>query len=243
MLVHTVVALCGMMVAAAPVTTAPATGASGLKGEYVEARTSDVFTGPCFSNAEVYITGNQAVVAWKVTEGSFNGQNLSGLTVAAAVRGNSTFDADAPEQAESVLIVDNRATAAQRDALVAMAKTLGGERLKRVVAVKSSPMSLVIESGHATDEHSAADAEHSRHAMPKAPRALFLAPGLAEISTRPLDDRDHKCGNEVLAYTPISKGVEVLPAFTLGNFFKGEELNTRWDDPNARSSMVGKFAL
>ena len=45
-------------------------GAAGIRGEYIEARTADVFTGPCFSNAEVFIYGNQAVMAWKVTEGS-----------------------------------------------------------------------------------------------------------------------------------------------------------------------------
>src|SRR5258708_4948892 len=42
--------------------------AAGLRGDYVEARTADVFTGPCFSNAEIFIYGNQAVLAWKVTE-------------------------------------------------------------------------------------------------------------------------------------------------------------------------------
>jgi hypothetical protein len=79
--------------------------------------------------------------------------------------------------------------------------------------------------------------------MPQAPTALFIAPGLATISTRPLDDRDHKCGNEVLAYPPLSKGVDVLPAFTIDNSFSGKALNTRWDDQNARSSMVGRFSL
>jgi hypothetical protein len=79
--------------------------------------------------------------------------------------------------------------------------------------------------------------------MPKAPRALFIAPGLAEISTRPLDERDHKCGNEVQAFPALSKAVDVLPAYTLGHSFKGQGLNTRWDDPNARSSLVGRFAL
>ena len=38
--------------------------AAGIQGDYVEARTADVFTGPCISNAEVFITGSQAVMAW-----------------------------------------------------------------------------------------------------------------------------------------------------------------------------------
>ena len=80
--------------------------------------------------------------------------------------------------------------------------------------------------------------------MPQAPRAFFWAPGLAEIVTRPLDEDDHKCGNEVLAYPPLSKGVDVKPAYTAHTtMFRGQGLDTRWDDPNARSSMVGHFAL
>jgi hypothetical protein len=227
-------ALCGALMLA--VGTA---SAAGLRGEYVEARTNDVFTGPCFSNAEVYLTGHQAVIAWKVTEGSYQGVDLAGLTVAAAVRGTSTFDADQPDAARSVLIVDKSATPKQRAALVAMAKSLGGDRLKNVVEVKDSVISMMVEHG---DADSAAH-EHGLHAMPQAPRAFFWAPGLAEIVTRPLNEDDHKCGNETLAYPPLSKGVDVKPAFTLNNSFRGKGLDTRWDDRSARSSMVGHFAL
>jgi hypothetical protein len=232
---RTLAAMCGALL----VVGTSASYAAGIRGEYVEARTNDVFTGPCFSNADVFITGHQAVMAWKVTEGTYKGVDLAGLTVAAAVKGSSTFDADTPDEARSILIVDKQANPQQREALVALAKALGGDRMKNVVDVRTSPMALTIEHH---DMESPSDA-HTGHVMPKAPRALFIAPDLAEISTRPLDDRDHKCGNEVQAYPALSKGVDVLPAYTLGHSFKGQGLNTRWDDPNARSSLVGRFAL
>ena len=79
--------------------------------------------------------------------------------------------------------------------------------------------------------------------MPHAPRARSGPPGLAQIVTRPLDEGDHFCGNEMVAYPPLSKGVDALPAYTLGNRFRGEGLDTTWDDPNCRSSFVGNFAL
>jgi hypothetical protein len=232
-------ALCGVLVAA----SSGVASAEGIRGEYVEARTADVYTGPCFSNAEVLIYGNQAVMAWKVTEGSYNGVSLAGLSVAAAVRGNTTFSEDKPEQARSVLIVDANANEKQRNALVAMAKELGGTRLSHVVDVKVSRISMKIEShmAAADGEKKSGTAEHST--MPHAPRASFWAPGLAHIVTRPLDERDHFCGNEVVAYPPLSKGTEVLPAYTLGHEFKGKGLNASWDDPNCRSSFVGRFAL
>jgi len=216
-----------------------AASAAGIRGDYVEARTADVFTGPCFSNAEIFIYGNQAVMAWKVTEGSYNGVDLSGLSVAAAVRGTTTFSEDRPERAASVLIVDQDADARQRDALIAMARSLAGHRLDNVVAVKSSRITMKVEA------HSMADMEgtHEGHGMPHAPRASFWAAGLAKIVTRPLDETDHACGNEVVAYPPLSRNVTALPAYTLGHEFKGEGLNTLWDDPNCRSSFVGHFSI
>ena len=230
-------ALCGTLV----LFGAGVANAAGLRGDYVESRTADVFTGPCFSNAEVFIYGNHAVMAWKVTEGSFQGVDLAGLSVAAAVKGSTTFSEDKPELAKAVLIVDERASLSQRAALIAMAKALGGKRLENTTDVRISRISLKIEARPMNA--SLADSAHEPHGMPQAPRATFWASGIAQIVTRPLDDSDHTCGNEVVAYPPLSKGVDVLPAYTLGHAFKGAGLGTVWDDPNCRSSFVGHFAL
>ena len=224
---------CGAMILAA-------TPHPQIKGDYVEARTADIYTGPCFSNAEVFITGDSAVMAWKITEGSYNGQNLKGLSIAAAIKGTTTFSKDKAEKAKSVLIVDKNATPAQRDALIALAKELAGDRLKNVTEVKSARIQLTVE---VMEDHDSASAEETKHhGMPKAPRANVYVPGLAEILTRPLDEGDHACGNEVIEYPPLSKGVTALPAYTLAHTFKGEALGTTWDDPNCRSSFVGHFA-
>jgi hypothetical protein len=228
-------AACGVLALAV---AAPAFAAD-IQGDYIEARTADVFTGPCFSNSEVYITGHQAVVAWKVRQGSWQGVDLSGLSVAAAIRGTTTFSEDNPAAARAVLIVDERATPAQRAALIALAKTLAGERLAHVVAVKTSLINLTVED-HVPGAPAAS--EHKGHALPQAPQGAFWAPDLAEIVTRPLTDTDHLCGNEVVAYQPLSKGVTAQPAYTLGNRFKGKGLNTTWDDQNCRGSFVGHFA-
>src|SRR3954454_7045826 len=106
-MIKSLVALCGALVLGG----ASVAGAAGIRGQYIEARTADVYTGPCFSNAEVLIYGDQAVLAWKVTEGSFQGVDLSGLGVAAAIKGTTTFSEDRPGAARSVLIVDQKATA------------------------------------------------------------------------------------------------------------------------------------
>src|SRR4051794_31171145 len=194
----TLAALCGALLGLMP-NPAPKIQ---VRGDYVEARTADVYTGPCFSNAETFINGDKAVVAWKVTEGSWDGVDLSGLCVAAAVKGTTTFSVDDPAAAKAVLIVDKAADAKQRAALIALAKHLGGDRLARVAEVKTAVMALTIEDEMtmpAVDDLAA-------HKMPRASRALFWAPGLAKVEARPLDERDHKCGNEVVAYPPLSEG-------------------------------------
>ena len=229
----------GRAMGVAVLTFIPAIAISAeIRGEYIEARNADVFTGPCFSNAEIFIYGKQAVLAWKVKQGTWKGVDVAGFCVAAAVVGDTTFSQDHPDKAQSVLIVDSQANDQQRNALIDMAKTLGGPRLGHVRNITATRMSLKLE------EHLSAsiDPEHSKHSMPPSPRASFWAAGIAKILTRPLDDRDHFCGNEVVAYHPLSKSVEVQPAFTLGHEFKGKGLDRGWDDPNCRSSFVGHFA-
>src|ERR1700728_3066129 len=120
--------ICSAMCAALLAMCSSQASAAGIRGDYVEARTADVFTGPCFSNAEVFIYGNHAVMAWKVTDGSWNGVDLKGLCIAAAVNGTTTFSQDTPEKASAVLIVDANASDSQRAALIEMAKSLGGKR-------------------------------------------------------------------------------------------------------------------
>lgn len=218
------------------VLSAGAASAASVEGDYMEARTADVYTGPCFSNSEVFLTGHQAVMAWSIRSGTWNGQDLRGLTVAAALRGTTTFSEDKPELARSIVIVDQRATAEQRDALVDLARHLAGDRLGNIAGIETAQMTLKVERTPESPGHTA------HGGMPKAPRASFWAAGLAEIATRPLTEADHACGNEVVAYSPLSKGVTVTPAFTIGNRFQGSGLDTTWSDPNCRSSFVGHFA-
>lgn len=231
---HAFLALCSTLILSG---TSPAdpSPAAQVQGDYVEARTADIYTGPCFANAEIYTTGHQAVMAWKVTEGTWNGVDLAGLAIAAAVRGSTTFGLDEPAKARAVLIVDESANPAQREALISMAKALGGDRLAQVESVRTSLINVFVE------DHQAAPSEESSHHHVAAARASFWAPGLAEITTRPLDDGDHFCGNESVEYPPLSEGVNALPAYTLGNSFRGEGLDTTWSDPNCRSSFVGHF--
>src|SRR5438552_8664879 len=101
--------------------------AQQIRGDYIETRSADIYTGSCFANGEVNLVGNQAILAWHIESGTWNGGQLDGLTVAAAVRARATLgDPYAnPYPAQAVLIVDDQANARQRAALTAFSQHMG----------------------------------------------------------------------------------------------------------------------
>lgn len=202
---------------------APASAA--LKGDYMEARSADVFTGPCFAMSEVSLTGQEAILAWKVREGDWKGVSLNGLSVVGVVRANATLGDPYhnPYPAKSVLIVDSRATSQQRVALEAFAKSMAGNLLENVVRVESAPIEMTVEHG---DLHG---------------QAKLVAGKYARIETRSLCQGDHLCGNESVYYPPLVALAHSMPAFTLDSSFSGQGLGEVWKNVDKRSSFVGSF--
>src|SRR3954463_9764285 len=77
--------------AAATISLAAGLPASSVSGNYMEARTADVYTGPCFANGEVDINGKEAVFGWKINNGAWKGVNIAGLGVVGVVRAKYTL--------------------------------------------------------------------------------------------------------------------------------------------------------
>ena len=201
---------------------------SQLHGEYVEARTADIFTGPCFANAEVNLMGDLAVFGWKVEKGSFDGVSLDGLGVVGVVKANATLG-DVHSNAypvKSVLIVDERATPEQRMALQKFAGRMGGDLMQQVVKVIYAPVDLTVKDNNI---HSGA--------------ATLKAGSIAEITTRAIHDGDHICTNEEVWYQPLTKLSHAMPAYSLAHSYQGDGLGTKWKSPDKRSAFVGTFQL
>src|SRR4029078_7723902 len=103
----------------------PAFAADSVSGTYLESRTCQVYTGPCFANAETALAGREAVMAWEIESGKKDKRDLAGLSVVMVVRGNDTLaykGVEDPSELKSAVIVDAKATSQQRDALVAFVK-------------------------------------------------------------------------------------------------------------------------
>jgi hypothetical protein len=199
--------------------------AQEIRGDYLETRSADVYTGQCFANGEVNLVGKEAILAWHVHSGSWDGVPLEGLTVAAAVRANGTLGDpyESPYPAKAVLLVDDQASTQQRTALVHFAQHMGGELLKNVAQIISTQMELVV------------NAEHHGTAM-------LRAGTFATIQTRGISDQDHLCGNEVTFYPPLTETAYSMPAVALTDSYSGPGLGVSWDLHGKRSAFVGTFA-
>src|SRR5215467_6510774 len=115
-----------------------------IKGDYIETRSADVYTGQCFANGEVGLVGDEAILAWHIKEGNWDGVPLAGLNVVGAVKAAATLGDPygKPFPAKSVLLVDKNATPQQRQALINFAQEMGGELLRHVVKVVDVPINM-----------------------------------------------------------------------------------------------------
>jgi hypothetical protein len=198
-----------------------------VTGDYVEIRSCDVYTGPCFANGEMGLTGREAVLAWSVREGSWQGAKLDGLRVLAVVRADGTLGdvRRYRRSGKAVLIVDAKADPKQREALAGLAKRLAGPLLHEVVRVETAPIEIEVHPKSCPND----GCSHVR------------AEGLVEIQTRCLSGNDHVCGNEERFYPPLTTVDDSRPAFTVVGQFRGKGLGITFDEAGRRSAYLATF--
>ncbi|HEV2615266.1 MAG TPA: DUF1326 domain-containing protein [Candidatus Acidoferrales bacterium] len=202
------------------------TAANHVSGNYMEFRNADVYTGPCFANSEVGLTGQDAVLAWQVANGEWNGVSLSGLGVVAVVHANATLGDPYgdPRPAKAAFFVDQRASNAQRAALIAFAQSQSAGLLNDVVAVAPAPISFTADSNRMGWQ--------------------TLAVGnVVKLSTRAINMGDMICHNEETYYPPLAGHLQhSMPVVAVDSSYQGNSLGVTWKDSDRRSSFVGKFA-
>jgi hypothetical protein len=214
-----------LILASACVLALTAGARAEVKGSYVEARTCDVYTGPCFANADTGLSGKHAVLAWKIGQGSIGGTKIDGLGVVAVIAARETLGLKQSLPGKAVLIVDEKANTEQRKALVEFAKAQGGGLLDNVIDVRYASVSVEL-------------CECKGNACAK------VRAGDAKIETRCLDTKhDKACGNETAFYPPLSKGVDAKPALAVEHAFSGEGFNETWLDNERRGAYVGTFSV
>lgn len=199
-----------------------------IQGTYVEARNADVYTGPCYANSEINMMGNLAVMGWTIKQGQFNGVELSGLSVMGVIKASATLGdvINSVYPVSSVIIVDQKANPAQREALIGLAKRMGGDLFQNVNLVDVQPITMELK-------------DNNLHTV----RATLRAGNVASIVTRPIQDGDHHCSNEEVWYQPLTKVDHFMAGVTIAHDYKGKGLNTTWSSPAKRSAFVASFHL
>jgi hypothetical protein len=200
--------------------------AAKISGEYLEARTCNVYTGPCFANAEMDLAGKEALMAWKIDKGSWNNVSLKGLTAALIVNAQGTlgYDGVFPMKAgkiKSVILVDAKATPEQKKALIAFVKDSAKKLTVDVRKIQSVPMSL-------TNNHLDG-------------KGVFTAGKLAKIETRKIRKSDCVCSNEIIYYRPLTKVKNSSPAYTKTMSYQGAGLSNKWTTHHMRSAFLATF--
>lgn len=195
-----------------------------IVGTYLESRTCQVYTGPCFANSETAVAGREAVMAWNIEAGKQNNVDLKGLSVVMVVRGNDTLayqGVEDPTQLKSAIIVDAKATAAQRAALIAFVKEHTGRAGKEVVRVDAAPITMSLDTAEL--------------------KGNLQAGELVKLSTRKAKPGDCICSNEVQFYPPLAQVDRFAAGVAVEAEYKGPALGATWSTPESRSAYAGEF--
>lgn len=212
-----------LAVALMALAAAPARAGDAIVGQYVEARTAEVFAGGCIMSSEAETIGRQAVMAWRIDSGVYQGQRLDGLRLVAAVSGDRNLGireigGEAPSYVRAVVYVDERADAGQRRALARLAGDLSRGLISEVVQV--TPAAIRFDETADT---------------------LTVGAGDARLQVRKTIEHGPACG-AMKWFSPFSLVDAANIGTTLAHGFEGRQLDIRWSAPNRRSAFFGAFS-
>lgn len=197
---------------------------TAISGDYVEARTAEVYTGGCIMGSEGEVAGREAMMAWRVRHGNYGGVSLDGLSVVAVVAGDVNLGTHelggvAPTSIQSVLMVDQRATAAQRRALADMARALAPNLVRGVVATQAVPIEFDTDGD-----------------------TVRVSAGAANVDININVEHSPTCA-AAKWFEPLAPVDEPRIGLTRRFQFSGDHLGARWTLLDRKSSFVGSFSL
>ena|SRR5437660_6000814 len=193
---------------------------NSIKGDYVEVRTASVFAGACHYNGEVVTTGRDALMAWQVNSGSWNGVDLAGVRTVAVVSSDSNLS-DTQAARHSELIVDKSASRAQELAIIDAIKTKYAVTLGKIVSVRNEP----VEFKHEEKAYS------------------ISSSGIAAINVESMPD-DLCCRMPQLVwYEPLIPLAGRKVGYTKSALYAGGAVGDAWQRDGENSAFYGSFSF
>ncbi len=189
-----------------------------VRGDYVEVRTASVFAGACHYNGEVVTTGREAMMAWNVTSGKWQGVDLTGVRVIAIVSSDANLgDKNAARRSEVVIDGGSRS---QSLAVLNAIKEKYAASLGNIVKVRNAPIKFVREGK--TYAVAADDAMIGVEAMP--------------------NDLCCKMPNLVW-YTPLVGLENRKVGYTTNAIYSGNTVGEQWSRAGENSAFYGSFSF
>jgi hypothetical protein len=205
--------------------TSSAKVAADISGHYMEARTCQIYTGPCFANGEVGLAGKDAVMAWSIQDGDHEGVNIAGLSVVVIVRTSDTLGFEGLQGAKdvrSMIIVDETASDEQAKALLDFAKTHSDRAGAHVEKVISAPIEMTLDTAQLNGRL-------------KAGKSVALV-------ARKARPTDCICSNESAYYPPLAEVENFAPGVATIGKVVARGIGTTWSIPDSRSAYLATFA-
>jgi len=190
-----------------------------LRGDYVEVRTASVFAGACHYNGEVVTTGRDALMAWNVTSGKWQGVDLTGVRVVAIVSADANLgEANAARQSE--IIIDSSASRTQALAMTNALQEKYAASLGKIVEVRTAPI-----------------------AFERSGRTYAVVTNEAAINVEAMpNDLCCKMPNLVW-YTPLVGLENRKVGYTSKALYSGKVVGEPWSRSGENSAFYGTFSL
>lgn len=195
-----------------------------VAGFYLEARTCQVYTGPCFANGESGSSGRFAVMAWHIDRGQHAGTSLDGLSVVMVTKASKTIGFqgfDSADPLKSIIYVNRGITARQQEALVELVAAKTGRAGQQIVDVRHRDIQMQLDLGTLVGQ--------------------LKVGGELVLSTRKARPGDCICGNESAYYPPLAPLKSFVPGVATEYEFRGRGLGARWSHPESRSAYIATF--
>jgi hypothetical protein len=212
--------LSGLLVALGLIALSPQAESAGVGGEYVEVRSASVFAGACHYNGELTTSGRDALMAWHITSGEWNGVDLTGTTIVAIVMADDNLSNDVAAR-RSEIIIDRAVSHAQAAAMLDLLKSRYAASLGEIVLVHSAPINF----NHEGNSYS------------------ISAPALASINVDALpNDLCCKMPNMVW-YSPLIPLENRKVGYTRMALYSGNAVGDAWQRSGENSAFYGSFSL
>ena len=213
------IALGVMLVAVSALVFSSKAESVSLRGDYVEVRTASVFAGACHFNGEVVTTGRDALMAWKVTSGKWQGVDLSGVRVMAIVSADANLgESSAARQSE--IIIDSSASRTQALAVTNALKERYAESLGKIVEIRMAPI-----------------------AFERTGRTYAVVSNEAAINVEAMpNDLCCKMPNLVW-YAPLVRLENRKVGYTSKALYSGKVVGEPWSSSGENSAFYGTFSL